>query len=153
MSIMEWLWMLGLAVITVVFLFYRGKSSSARLAIPRVLTIFFGSQGHKTEQWANELCEFAALQGVKCVAKELNCASLAAMEKGGVAVILCSTQGKGDPPENAAKFFKRLELAAAVPSQRLSAFRYSLFGFGNSDYYNTYNRAGITMQGKLSIGN
>jgi len=129
--------MVLVGALSVLFLFFKLKPKQSG---PRYLHVFFGSQTRTTERYANELAEYAKSRSVVCRLQELNTVSVDFLEACGPVVVLCSTHGKGEPPENAAKFLKALEVAMKKGSKRLANLHYSLFGFGSSEYYDTFNK-------------
>lgn len=134
---MNWLLLVLVGALSLLFLLFKLKPKQRG---PRYLHVFFGSQTRTTERYANELAAYAKTRSVVCRLQELNTVSMDFLETCGPAVILCSTHGKGEPPENAAKFLKALEVATKKGSKRLSNLHYSLFGFGSSEYYDTFNK-------------
>jgi sulfite reductase alpha subunit-like flavoprotein len=142
---MNWLVLVLVGGISLLFLFFKLRPKRGG---PRYLHVFFGSQTRTTERYANELAEYAKSRNVTCRLQELNTVSLDFLDACGPAVILCSTHGKGEPPENAAKFLKSLEMATKKGSKRLTNLHYSLFGFGSSEYFDTFNKTCTTHTAK-----
>ena len=70
------------------------------------MTVLYGSQSGNCEALSKDLRKFAGTQGFEakvCVLDDVTPADLAAMNH---VTIVVSTFGEGDPPDNAAKFFK-----------------------------------------------
>ena len=137
---MNWLLLVLVGGLSLLFLLFKLRPKQGG---PRYLHVFFGSQTRTTERYANELAAYSKARNVICRLQELNTVSMDFLDACGPAVILCSTHGKGEPPENAAKFLRSLEMATKKGSKRLANLHYSLFGFGSSEYYDTFNKTGI----------
>jgi len=52
------------------------------------------------------------------------------------AIIICSTTGDGDAPENASKFLRRIKLYSL---NSLTNFKYTILGLGDTNYSNFCN--------------
>lgn len=95
------------------------------------ITILYGSQSGNAEALSKTLRKRAASLGFEPSVMELNevePAELAGLER---ALVICSTFGEGDPPDNALKFFARI---LAEDAADLSGLKYSVCGLGDSSY-------------------
>ncbi len=55
------------------------------------------------------------------------------LTKESVVVVVCSTTGDGEPPENAARFWRQLK-SKALPAGHLAHLRYVVLGLGDTNY-------------------
>ncbi|MEM8737295.1 MAG: sulfite reductase flavoprotein subunit alpha [Planctomycetota bacterium] len=121
-----------------------GGADAAAPAVP--LTILYGSQSGNGEALSKDLRKHAKAAGFAPDVKELNDIDLADLPGVGRAVVVCSTFGEGDPPDNAAKFFDRV-LADDAPS--LEGLAFSVCGLGDSSYTH-FNKSGRDLDARLA---
>jgi len=95
------------------------------------LHILFGSQTGTAEGLARRMAKEAGKRGYAPRVLPLNDYEQASLTKGGKAVIISSTWGDGDPPDNAAAFWAWLESAGAP---RLDDLQFAVLGLGDRSY-------------------
>jgi sulfite reductase alpha subunit-like flavoprotein len=101
--------------------------------VPSVV-VLYGSQTGQSESIAEIIEEKLSDGGIDCGRYELNeIGRKFKLENERVAVIVCSSTGDGDPPENAAKFYRRIQRTSESGTP-LSHFRFALLGLGDSNY-------------------
>jgi sulfite reductase alpha subunit-like flavoprotein len=133
--------LLLLLLLPVVFLILKsasGKGVSVKHTIP--LPIYFGSQTGTAERYANQLQDLAKTQNFSPSVLELNTLTIEVLQSLPAILIVCSTQGKGDPPDNTSKFLKMVQTAAKQKEVSLSNLSFAVFGLGSMEYMDTFNR-------------
>lgn len=95
------------------------------------LLILFGSQTGTAEALARRIAKEAATHGYAAEARELNSASLAELASHPRLLIITSTWGDGEPPDNAAQFWSALN---APETPRLEFLHYSVLALGDRNY-------------------
>jgi len=109
-----------------------GASASAVAPAPkRPLLVAYGSQSGSAQGLARRLAKEAGQRGFATEVKELNALSPAGLSDGTPCIIITSTWGDGDPPDNAAGFWTRLSDASAP---RLEQLAYAVLGLGDRNY-------------------
>ena len=109
------------------------------------LLVLYGSQSGTAESLAKDVRKFAGTSGFKPEVKELNAVGLDELAGAEHALILCSTFGEGDPPDNAQKFF---EAVLAPDAPRLERLNYSVLGLGDSSYTH-FNKCSRDLDARL----
>ncbi|HUS33745.1 MAG TPA: flavodoxin domain-containing protein, partial [Verrucomicrobiae bacterium] len=121
--------------------FLAGMFSDARLgAIPALpgiakqtfpLLIVYGSQTGTAERLAKQLSTKSKEKGFEPRVAEANSVSLDELKKTERLLLVTSTWGEGDPPDNATAFWAALKDAAAPKLESLS---YSVLALGDKNY-------------------
>ncbi len=99
-------------------------------AKPKV-NVLFGSQSGNAESIAKRLLKEAKKQGYDATITPLEKASPSGLAQEKCALIVTSTWGEGDPPDNAAKFWEDLTSANGLALQSLN---YSVLALGDTNY-------------------
>lgn len=99
----------------------------------RGVWIYFGSQSGTAEQFANELGEQAASQGVQAQVVDLEDFTPEEFVRHQVVVLVVATYGEGDPTDNAMEFFKWLK-DEDLPSDTLQGTKFTVMGLGSRQY-------------------
>lgn len=111
------------------------------------LNIFYGSQSGNSEVLAKDLKKYAATQGFDGEIAELDSISPADLAQYAHVLIVCSTFGEGEPPDNAKNFHTALmaDDAPALPA----TLNFSVCGLGDSSYAD-YNQCGEEINQRLT---
>ncbi|MEM6712280.1 MAG: flavodoxin domain-containing protein [Pseudomonadota bacterium] len=96
------------------------------------LSILFGSQSGNCERLSKDLRKYAATQGFEAEIAPLNDVTPADLAGVNHALIVVSTFGEGEPPDNAAKFFKALMADDCPPLPE--TLNFSVIGLGDTSY-------------------
>ena len=97
------------------------------------LTILYGSQSGNCEVLSKDLKKYAATQGFEAKIEELDSISLADIAPLQHVLIVCSTFGEGEPPDNTKNFYESVmdvDSGITLPS----TVNYSVCGLGDSSY-------------------
>ncbi|MBN8249554.1 MAG: flavodoxin domain-containing protein, partial [Verrucomicrobia bacterium] len=97
----------------------------------RPLLVAYGSQTGSAQGVAKRLAKEAGAHGFAAEVKELNALSPAQLTAEAPCLIVTSTWGDGDPPDNAAAFWNRLSDTSAP---RLERVAYAVLGLGDRNY-------------------
>lgn len=97
----------------------------------RELTILFGSQTGNAEGVAEQLAVRAAEKGVAAKVVDLADYKPKQLKQAQFLALVTSTQGEGDPPDNALDFH---EFLMGKKAPKLDQLRYSVLGLGDSSY-------------------
>lgn len=96
-----------------------------------VLTILYGSQTGHAREVATELYELAQNEGIPCELVSMKKYKGKELKKVRFLAVVVSTQGEGEPPEDAQDFYDFLNSAKAPKLEELS---YAVLGLGDSSY-------------------
>lgn len=119
--------------------FFAGISSSAGPASPpaipsaakRKLTVLYGSESGNSEKLAAVIAKTAEKAGFKPLVSSMGDAKPASLAKAENLLVVVSTWGEGDPPDNALSYYEDF-MSEAMP--RLAAVKYSVCGLGDTSY-------------------
>jgi sulfite reductase (NADPH) flavoprotein alpha-component len=95
------------------------------------LLVLYGSQTGTAERLAREVAAESAQQGFTAKVLEMNACTREELANQKRVLIVTSTWGDGDPPDNAAQFWSLLNSAQA-PS--LESTKFAVFGLGDRNY-------------------
>ncbi len=114
----------------------QAPSSAAALA---PLTILFGSQTGTAENLARKVAKEAGKRGFAPTVLDMAQADLARVTQEKNLLVITSTYGDGEPPDNAKTLHAALKSAssengAGAPSPRLSSLRFSVCALGDTNY-------------------
>ena len=93
--------------------------------------ILWGSQTGSSEGLAKKLAKHCTGKGHSAVTRELNAVSLTDLSTMPYVVIITSTYGDGEAPDNAKEFYQNLLVASDV---NLSNVHYAVYALGDSAY-------------------
>lgn len=122
-------WLSGL--LTGLSMLTAGGAPPEKAAAPP-LHIYYGSQSGNAEALARDLRKFAGGRGFAPALDELDSLDPAALENMRHLLIICSTFGEGEPPDNARGFYERLMSDAAAPLP--AELNFAVCGLGDSSY-------------------
>jgi len=116
--------------------FFCQTAAPAGTALPTVaakprLNVLFGSQCGNAESIAKRLVKEAKKQGYDATIAALEKVTPAALAREKCALIVTSTWGQGDPPDNAVKFWEKLK---AENNLKLAGLNYSVLALGDTNY-------------------
>ncbi|KAE9037276.1 Methionine synthase reductase [Phytophthora rubi] len=102
---------------------------------PRAISVFFGSQTGCAESIAQRIYDEALERHLDAELHPLNEFQKSKVETrdGHFVVIVCSTTGNGDPPDNCGKFWRYVK-RRTQPSDMLAKLRYTVLGLGDTNY-------------------
>ncbi|GFR48804.1 hypothetical protein Agub_g10755 [Astrephomene gubernaculifera] len=100
------------------------------------VTILYGSQTGTAEEIARNLAASAVENGYDANCASLNEFGFAALSpsRTPLLVVLCSSTGDGDPPDNATNFFNAVRKKPEGNPKPLAGLRYTVLGLGDSNY-------------------
>ena len=98
---------------------------------PSVITLLWASQTGNAEAFAQRCAERIERAGRSVRRMAMDACRLADIPPGGDVLLVASTFGDGDPPDNAAVFWRTLQNA---PADCLRRVRYAVLAFGDSSY-------------------
>ncbi len=124
----------------------KGTGSAQEIPLTP-LTVLYGSQSGNCEALSKDLRKFGKTQGFEATISELDSFDRDALVDVKHLIILCSTFGEGDPPDNATEFYSWLmsDEAPALPD----TVNYSVCGLGDSSYTH-FNKAGQDIDERLA---
>ncbi len=93
--------------------------------------VLFASQTGTAEALAKKLAKEARGKGFDAKARDLGSLSLDALATLGVAIVIASTHGEGDPPDSVGALVMQLEAAQGQP---LAGLEYAVLALGDRNY-------------------
>lgn len=100
--------------------------------------IFVATMTGLAEMCAEEIEDALTLAGIECNRHLMDDLDASAFEDCGLILIVTSTYGQGEIPDNGLAFFAEIE----NESVELSGRRYAIFSLGDSTYHDTFCAAG-----------
>ncbi len=107
-----------------------GSAVAPRLHGPG-LTVLVGSQTGNGDKVADEIRSRASARGLQVVVKSMGDYKFPQLKNEKNLLVVVSTQGEGDPPDNAKEFYRMLHSRRAP---RMDGVRFSTLGLGDSSY-------------------
>ncbi len=127
------------------------RGSAAAVASPQKaatpLLIAFGSQSGNAESLAKRLAREASGRGFAARAAGLDSLQPADLIKEQNVLLITSTWGEGDMPDNAVSFWDSLNQNGSSP--KLDGVQYSILALGDKNYGDTYCLAGKKLDARL----
>jgi sulfite reductase (NADPH) flavoprotein alpha-component len=107
------------------------QSSPSQVVISREVTILFGSQTGNSQRLAKNVAQKLEAQGFQVTLSSMSDFKPNGLKKVQNLLILVSTHGEGDPPDNALPFYEFLHSKRAP---QLEELRFSVLSLGDSSY-------------------
>lgn len=114
----------------------------------RPLLVLFGSQSGNAEMLAKRLGKLARERGFEPRVSDLDGVSPQDLQRDRHVLIVTSTWGEGDMPDNAARFWSALNRNGSSP--RLDGVLFSVLALGDRNYADTFCQAGRQFDRRLA---
>lgn len=111
------------------------------------LVILYGSQSGNAEALSKDLRKFAKTQGFDANVSELDSFDRSQLSSTSHLLIICSTFGEGEPPDNAKAFYN--DLMSGAIGELSNTLNYAVCGLGDSSYAQ-FNQCASDIDNKLS---
>jgi sulfite reductase (NADPH) flavoprotein alpha-component len=122
-------------------------SSVSDAAAKEPLLVLFGSQSGNAESYAKRLAKEAAARGFASRVASLDAVQPADLARDKKVLIISSTWGEGDMPDNAQTFWEALNQNGSSP--KLDGVCYSVLALGDKNYGDTFCLAGKKIDARL----
>ena len=111
-----------------------GRASDSKAADAKELLVLYGSQTGNSMEIAKNIAAEAPSHGVGASVKSLEEVKLASLVgSGAVVLVVISSTGDGDAPDNAARFVTQLKKKANA-ADMLAGIKFSVLGMGDQNY-------------------
>ncbi|MFN0127465.1 MAG: sulfite reductase flavoprotein subunit alpha [Verrucomicrobiales bacterium] len=128
--------------------FSQGGLAAASSAPKRPLLVLFGSQSGNSETLAKKVGREASARGFSPRVAGLESVSAADFKQESPVLIITSTWGEGDMPDNAAGFWDGLNQNGSSPN--LAGVQFSVLALGDRNYGDTFCLAGRKLDQRLT---
>lgn len=127
----------------------RGQAGEVATEVQEPLLILFGSQSGNAESLAKKLAKEANGRGFQARACGMEALSPADLSKEKNVLVISSTWGEGEMPDNAVAFWEGMNLNGSSP--KLNGVRYSVLALGDLNYGETFCLAGRMLDERLEV--
>lgn len=111
------------------------------------LLVLFGSQSGNAESYSKKLCKEANARGFQARVAGLESIQSADLQKESNVLVVTSTWGEGDMPDNAVSFWDSLNQNGSSP--KLEGLKFSVLALGDMNYGDTFCLAGRKLDQRL----
>ena len=111
-----------------------GAGAASTAASLKPLTVLFGTQTGTAETLAKQAAKEAGKRGFAPTVLDMAAVSVEQLPNHSNLLVITSTYGDGEPPDNAKALHSAIAAAAAAPAAQLSTVRYSVCALGDTNY-------------------